>query len=105
MRQARSLLLAVAVVVACGGSTTSTDDPTTAGAPPGDGALGDGGVPSGSTSAGRACTTDAECGTGGVCDPSSHACACGGMAVGSNEVAPNVLLVEDRSCSMTDKAG
>lgn len=62
-------------------------------------ASGDAGKP------GAPCTTDKDCGPGGVCDPGTHTCGCGGTVVTATNVPPNLLVVQDRSCSMTAKVG
>jgi hypothetical protein len=49
---------------------------------------------------GVACTTDGDCGPGGLCDPGSHTCGCGGTQVMASVVPPNLLILMDRSCSM-----
>jgi hypothetical protein len=47
------------------------------------------------------CQTDPDCGPGGLCDPVTHTCGCGGNQVMAQDVPPNLLIVLDRSCSMT----
>lgn len=90
------------VVVACG-SKASVEAPTGGDGgggdnPPGfEGTTADDG---GTVSKGRACTTDAECGSGGTCNPATKTCACGGVSVPAEIIAPNLLVVLDRSCSM-----
>src|SRR5436190_22998218 len=54
------------------------------------------------------CDTNADCPVAGtVCDPMTHKCVpgggCGGSVIQGSLVAPNLLIVEDRSCSMTAK--
>jgi hypothetical protein len=104
-----TLALVAAVTVAaasCGGNAASHEVPGDASAPSGDASApsgdagnllgsGEGGVP-----LGAACRTDADCGPGGLCDPATHACGCGGTLVTAHDVPPNLLLVLDRSCSM-----
>ncbi len=55
------------------------------------------------------CATDADCDAGTVCDPATLACvpggACGAQEAKVDPVPPNMLLVVDRSCSMTDAVG
>lgn len=99
--------LLIVLVAACGSdaSPVGPDDASTGG---GDGpSFGDdGGAGGGDTGpGGKACTTNADCGPNGVCDPGTHTCGCGGVAVAATDVPPNLLVVEDRSCSMTDKVG
>ncbi|APR77066.1 putative secreted protein [Minicystis rosea] len=54
-----------------------------------------------------ACVADADCNAGLVCDIGSGACvpdeACGAMTTTAAQVPPNLLIVLDRSCSMTSK--
>lgn len=51
------------------------------------------------------CLEDGDCDPGTVCDAPSKACVpggqCGGKEVAADPVAPNMLIVLDRSCSMT----
>jgi hypothetical protein len=109
-RAAFASAVAVAVAVAaCGSNASSTfADPGTAA----DAATADAGsfgfgdaLPPNDGPASRACDTDEQCGQGGVCDLATHVCGCGGVAVASQLVAPNLLVVEDRSCSMTQAVG
>ncbi len=51
------------------------------------------------------CAADADCGAGGVCDLATLTCGCGGVSVNSSVVTPSLLMVEDRSCSMTELVG
>lgn len=55
------------------------------------------------------CATNADCTTPGtICDPKTMKCAPGGcasMEIPAMAVPPNLLVVLDRSCSMTDKVG
>jgi hypothetical protein len=55
------------------------------------------------------CTTDADCPGGKTCDPTTHACeigsSCGVTQIKSNIVAPNLLIVQDRSCTMNGMIG
>ena len=96
-----------AVAIACG-SADPGGSPSAADVPPGSNdsfvtTKADGG--SATTPTAKACTTDAECGSGGTCNPATKTCACGGASVPAEVVAPNFLLVLDRSCSMTDVVG
>jgi hypothetical protein len=54
----------------------------------------------GASPAENRCTTDADCGSGGLCDPVTQKCSCGGTLVTASHVPPNLLVVLDRSCSM-----
>lgn len=54
------------------------------------------------------CDSNADCPMmGTICDPMTHKCVpgggCGGSVIQGALVAPNLLIVEDRSCSMTAK--
>ena len=99
----------LSILSACSSSAPSTFvDPGASG----DASASDGGsfgfgdavaVDSGPSS--HACDADDQCGPGGVCDLAAHVCGCGGVAVASQIVPPNILLVEDRSCSMTQMVG
>lgn len=55
------------------------------------------------------CATDADCAGGTICDKATSTCvpggACGSQEAKVDPVPPNMLLVVDRSCSMTDKVG
>jgi von Willebrand factor type A domain len=55
------------------------------------------------------CTADSDCATGTVCDMAAHVCApgggCGAYEATIKGVPPNLLVVLDRSCSMTDAVG
>lgn len=55
------------------------------------------------------CASDADCTAGTVCDIATHKCipggACGAQEAKVDPVPPNMLLVVDRSCSMTDVVG
>lgn len=56
------------------------------------------------------CDTNADCPVAGTeCDPMTHTCVpgggCGGSVIQGALVAPNLLIVLDRSCSMTAKVG
>ncbi|MEZ4299970.1 MAG: VWA domain-containing protein [Polyangiaceae bacterium] len=55
------------------------------------------------------CLADGDCAEGTVCDLATSTCvpggACGGKEVKIDPVAPNLLIVLDRSCSMTQSAG
>lgn len=94
-RSARSLAAVAAVlatVAACG-----TDA--------GDGDAGPSGPRFGDTAVGAGdgdttCSNDADCGVGGTCNPTTKACACGGVSVEAGLVSSNLLVVLDRSCSM-----
>ncbi len=52
------------------------------------------------------CLEDGDCGAGTICDIPTKTCVpggtCGGQEAKAEAVAPNILLVLDRSCSMTD---
>jgi hypothetical protein len=103
------------ILVACSGGSPSTFAEGASSGGNGDGGGGaqeDGGLDFGNDAAqdgggvqGRACDKDAQCGTGGLCDLATHTCGCGGTAIGAQPVAPNLLVVQDRSCSMTEKVG
>ncbi|MFO0593183.1 MAG: vWA domain-containing protein [Polyangiaceae bacterium] len=101
-----------------GGSSTTTTTTTTAGSGGGSG----GGVTTGCSPActdpqicsvaGQCidpgtCLGDGDCGPGTVCDTATKTCVpggmCGGQEAKADPVAPNMLIVLDRSCSMTDK--
>lgn len=60
--------------------------------------FGEGGVGSADT---KACTSNGDCGSG-ECNPATRTCACGGQSVAATRVQANLLVVLDRSCSMTD---
>jgi hypothetical protein len=53
-----------------------------------------------------ACTSDGDCGAGLVCDMATKMCVpgggCGAQEVTVKPVPPNLIVVLDRSCSMTD---
>ena len=53
------------------------------------------------------CEGDADCGPGTICDLKTSTCVpgggCGAQAIAADPVPPNMLVVLDRSCSMTDK--
>lgn len=55
------------------------------------------------------CAHDADCGPSEVCDPATGKCVpadqCGATEVKADAVPPNMLVVLDRSCSMTSKVG
>ena len=55
------------------------------------------------------CLGDGDCMEGTVCDEPTKTCVpgggCGGEEVKADPVAPNLLIVLDRSCSMTDGLG
>lgn len=55
------------------------------------------------------CLADGDCGAGTVCDEATKTCVpgggCGGKEVKAEPVAPNMLIVLDRSCSMTASLG
>ncbi len=69
----------------------------------------DSGNSGGSSGNGGACTNSAQCGAGEVCDPDGGVCVpgggCGSDVFKITSVPPNMLLVLDRSCSMTSKVG
>jgi hypothetical protein len=120
---ARTLLFLASALLACNGSTGGTPPPpgTEAGPPGGDGAAGDRGGTVGCKppcvapkvcSAGVCvdpgkCASDKDCAPPLVCDPAKRECVapkdCGNQQLQAGVVPPNVLLVLDRSCSMTDK--
>lgn len=58
---------------------------------------------------GGACDDDLDCEKGKVCDPKTLTCVpgggCGSQAIAAEPVPPNLLVVLDRSCSMTSKVG
>ncbi len=100
----------LALVVACGstddsefGDGTTNPNPRTPDGPILGG--GDGGPTGDGSVAGKACNVDGDCGAGGVCNPASKTCGCGGARVAADLTPPNLLVVLDRSCSMTDKVG
>ncbi|MBK9266555.1 MAG: VWA domain-containing protein [Polyangiaceae bacterium] len=126
-----SFLVIASVAAGCGGGTSGTN---TAGSGAGStsssggagGAGGDGGgiLPGGCNpacvepqvcSASGACidpgtcAADADCAAGTVCDTATGKCipggACGSQEAKVDPVPPNMLLVVDRSCSMTGKVG
>jgi hypothetical protein len=55
------------------------------------------------------CAVAADCAKGEACDPGSKTCkpggGCGGQKLEATPVAPNLLIVLDRSCSMTSLVG
>lgn len=55
------------------------------------------------------CLGDGDCGTGLKCDTMTNTCVpggdCGGQEAKADPIAPNLLVVLDRSCSMTAKVG
>lgn len=55
------------------------------------------------------CASDADCGAGTICDLATSKCvpggACGAQEAKVEPVPPNMLLVVDRSCSMTSAVG
>lgn len=55
------------------------------------------------------CATDADCSGGMICDLATSTCvpggACGAQEAKVDPVPPNMLLVVDRSCSMTEAVG
>ncbi len=97
----------VIVAVACGGD--GGGEPGGAAPPsessPSGGAFGGNADASPDGSPGRACATHADCGAGGFCNPATRTCGCGGAAVAATVTPSNMLIVLDRSCSMTDKVG
>jgi hypothetical protein len=56
-----------------------------------------------------ACVVNGDCAAPSVCDPKAGLCVpagqCGSEEIGIELVAPNLLIVLDRSCSMTDTVG
>ncbi|CAN5139524.1 hypothetical protein BH09MYX1_BH09MYX1_05410 [soil metagenome] len=126
MRYAGLLLGTIVVgftaLVACGSDDSSVFDPT------GDGGLdgsanSDGNVTSCATActAGEKCSSkgrcipsgscdgDADCSEGLKCDAPTSTCVpggnCGSTAIAADPIPPNLLVVLDRSCSMTDVVG
>jgi hypothetical protein len=91
----------VLAIVACGSETKNEDDPASSSGTPGPG-FGDGGDDGGGP---KPCAKDEDCGTGGHCNLATKTCGCGGQNVAADIVPPNLLIVLDRSCSMTDKVG
>lgn len=55
------------------------------------------------------CAGDADCAIGTICDPTTKTCVpgggCGAQEAKVETVPPNLLIVLDRSCSMTDAVG
>lgn len=55
------------------------------------------------------CLKDCDCKNGLTCDPAKKSCVpgggCGGQELVAEAVPPNLLVVIDRSCSMTEKVG
>lgn len=126
---AAGLLIGVsgALAVACGSSTenNATGGATTGGA----GGAGGGTISVGSGTIGcfpecvapqkcsvanvciddGKCAADGDCGQGLQCDPATGTCvpgsACGSIEAKLENVPPNLLIVLDRSCSMTDAVG
>lgn len=94
-----ALLIAVA---ACGSSGGEPDESSVVaggtGRDGGAGLFGDGHA--GATAA--TCSTKADCG-GGECNPLTRTCTCGGQDIAATRVQANLLVVLDRSCSMTDE--
>jgi len=131
LRWAGSLI--VAAIVGCGGGTENGNSTGNgaggAGASTGSSSGGEGGsgggigpggcdpacvAPQTCSSAGTCidpgkCATDADCTGGTICDKATSACvpggACGSQEAKVDPVPPNMLLVVDRSCSMTDAVG
>jgi hypothetical protein len=122
-------LVAVSLAGACGGgagtggtggsggsSTTHTTGSSTTGSGAGGGVIGDGCTPAcvAPQHCGESkvcldpgtCAVDGDCSGGLVCDAPTHACVPGGgcasQAVMVKPVPPNLLVVLDRSCSMTE---
>src|SRR4051794_17483897 len=97
-----AVLSAVFVAIACG----SEGDPTVAPGPPGSSSgsgFGDGGG-TGDGGGAAPCEKNEDCASG-LCNLSTKTCGCGGVNVAADIVPPNILIVLDRSCSMTDKVG
>lgn len=121
-------IVAVSLAGACGGgggttggsggasSTTHATSSGTAGGGAGGGVIGDGCAPAcvAPQRCGEskvcldpgACAVDGDCSGGLVCDAATHGCVPGGgcasQAVMVKPVPPNLLVVLDRSCSMTE---
>jgi hypothetical protein len=95
---------AVVLAIACGSRGGLEADPASGSLEDGGpvGSLADATAQGGGSAIGRACAVDGDCGPNGVCDPAGKICACGGVAVDTAKIPANVLLVLDRSCSMTD---
>src|SRR5215213_9788143 len=54
------------------------------------------------------CATDNDCDTGTICNPETKVCVPGGcnaQEIVAKAVPPNMLIVLDRSCSMTNVVG
>jgi len=129
---ASSLVIACAVVVGCGGTDNGSSagsggkgtGSATGGNNAGGGGSGGGIGPNSCTPACEApqvcgasgtciepgsCASDVDCMAGTVCDTATAKCvpggACGAQEAKVEAVPPNMLLVVDRSCSMTDKVG
>jgi hypothetical protein len=117
-----SAAFGVVVMVACGGGGGSTFDGGPNGDDGGIGTDGGGFVCNPPCGAGEKCSSlmrcipadqcdgDSDCPTPGtVCDLMTHKCGpgggCGGSVIQGALVAPNMLVVLDRSCSMTQMVG
>lgn len=126
-----SFLIIASVAAGCGGGTSGTNAAgsgagSTSGSGGAGGAGGDGGgiLPGGCEpacvepqvcSASGACidpgtcAADPDCAAGTICDMATGKCipggACGSQEAKVDPVPPNMLLVVDRSCSMTSKVG
>lgn len=103
-----SSIAAASLAAACGSSTEPlTNGGGDAGGGGNDGSLvfGDGSGGGHDGTGGMQCQNDSDCGPGGVCDPQTHTCGCGGTVVDAMNVPPNLLVTLDRSCSMTGAVG
>jgi hypothetical protein len=111
------------IIAACSGTNNETSSSSNAGgASGGSGSHGAGGnviatctpacvAPQFCSSAGTCldpgkCVGDADCGGGTICDIPSNTCVpgggCSGQEIIADPIPPNLLVVLDRSCSMTD---
>lgn len=97
-----SIACALAVIAACGSEVDATDEggPGSSGGP----VFGDPDGGGGDASKATPCDKNADCASG-VCNLATKTCGCGGASVAAEIVPPNILIVLDRSCSMTEKVG
>lgn len=106
--KSRALGLVIATMVltvtlgACGSS--ASEDVLATGEPSTDGGLFGDGRTSGDSAGIQTCNANADCASQ-QCNLDTHTCGCGGQSVGGEVVPPNLLVVLDRSCSMTDGIG
>lgn len=100
----RSAVCLGVLLYACGGTAPDDDIPGQGSAATQD-QFGTSPASGGGGGEARACASDAECGSGGVCNPATKVCACGGTAIAAEIVPANMLIVLDRSCSMKNKVG